>query len=151
MIDKVISSLINMDVVSIYKQPNGKDMLIYLAETNELFSTKKYEGYLRNTKTSYVQVPELPNRQVERNNYKLVLFFPKDTCDKDVKNTIANLFLEVPNGNVISIKPTESYPDSWDNIKKELNKDSVYIDYRVVIVDLESEEIICKTKITCNE
>jgi hypothetical protein len=44
----------------------------------------------------------------------------------------------------------KSYPYSWDNIKKELNKESVYLKYRVVVVDLESEEIICKTKINCN-
>jgi hypothetical protein len=58
--------------------------------------------------------------------------------------------LTAPKENIISIKPLKSYPDSWDNIKKELNKDNVYVNYRVVIVDLESEEIICKTKITCN-
>lgn len=150
MIDKVISSLINMDIVSIYKQPKDKDMLIYLSDSNELFNSKKYQGYLRNTKTSYVPIPNMPSRQMERNNYKLVLLFAKDTCDKDVKNVIVNLFLDVPRDGIITITPTESYPDSWDNIKKELNKDTIYLNYRVVVVDLESEELICKTKIVCN-
>ena len=150
MIDKVISSLINMEVVSIYKQLDGKDMLIYLSESNELFSSKKYQGYLRNTETSYFFDAKMPSRQMERNSYKLVLLFAKDTCDKDVRNTIANLLMDVPQNGVISVKPLKSYPDSWDNIKKELNKDSVYLKYRVVVVDLESEEIICKTKINCN-
>ena len=150
MISKVISSLINMSIVSIYKQLDGKDMLIYLSDTNELFNSKIYNGYLRNTETSYFFDPKIPSRQMERNTYKLVLLFAKETCDYDVKNTIANLYMDVPQNGVITIKPLKSYPDSWDNIKKELNKDSAYINYRVVVVDLESEEIICKTKITCN-
>jgi hypothetical protein len=92
----------------------------------------------------------MASRQMEKNTYKLVILFAKDTCDADVKNTIGNLLLTAPKENIISIKPLKSYPDSWDNIKKELNKDNVYVNYRVVIVDLETEEIICKTKITCN-
>ena len=139
-----------MSIVSIYKQLDGKDMLIYLSDTNELFNSKIYNGYLRNTETSYFFDPKMPSRQMERNTYKLVLLFAKETCDYDVKNTIANLYLDVPQNGVITIKPLKSYPDSWDNIKKELNKDSAYINYRVVVVDLESEEIICKTKINCN-
>jgi glucan phosphoethanolaminetransferase (alkaline phosphatase superfamily) len=51
-IDKVVSSLINMDIVSIYKQPKDKDMLIYLSDSGELFNSAKYQGYLRNTETS---------------------------------------------------------------------------------------------------
>ena len=137
-----------MDIVSIYKQPKDKDMLIYLADSNELFNSKKYQGYLRNTETSYFFPANMPNRQMEKNSYKLVLLFAKDTCDTDVKNTIANLLMDVPKDGVISIKPLKSY--SWDNIKKELNKDSAYLNYRVVVVDLESEEQICKTKINCN-
>ena len=139
-----------MSIVSIYKQLDGKDMLIYLSDTNELFNSKIYNGYLRNTETSYFFDPKMPSRQMERNTYKLVLLFAKETCDYDVKNTIANLYMDVPQNGVITIKPLKSYPDSWDNIKKELNKDSAYINYRVVVVDLEAEEIICKTKITCN-
>ena len=139
-----------MSIVSIYKQLDGKDMLIYLSDTNELFNSKIYNGYLRNTETSYFFDPKMPSRQMERNTYKLVLLFAKETCDYDVKNTIANLYMDVPQNGVITIKPLKSYPDSWDNIKKELNKDSAYINYRVVVVDLESEEIICKTKINCN-
>ena len=150
MISKVISSLINMSIVSIYKQLDGKDMLIYLSDTNELFNSKMYNGYLRNTETSYFFDPKMPSRQMERNTYKLVLLFAKETCDYDVKNTIANLLMDTPQNGVITIKPLKSYPDSWDNIKKELNKDSAYINYRVVVVDLEAEEIICKTKIKCN-
>ncbi len=140
-----------MDIVSIYKQPKDKDMLIYLASSNELFNSKKYQGYLRNTETTYFFNPKMPSTQMEKNSYKLVILFAKDTCDADVKNTIANLLMDVPQNGVLSIKPLKSYPDSWDNIKKELNKDSAYINYRVVVVDLESEEIICKTKIKCNE
>ena len=151
MIAKVISSLINMDIVGIYKQPKDKDMLIYLSESNELFNSKKYQGYLRNTETSYFFDPKMLSRQMEKNSYKLVILFAKDTCDADVKNTIGNLLLTAPRENIISIKPLKSYPDSWDNIKKELNKDNAYVNYRVVIVDLETEEIICKTKIICNE
>ena len=150
MIAEVISSLINMDIVSIYKQPKDKDMLIYLADSNELFNSKKYQGYLRNTETSYFFNPSMPSRQMERNTYKLVILFAKDTCDKDIKNTIANLLIIAPIDGVVSLKPLKSYPDTWDNIKKELNKDSAYLNYRVVVVDLESEEIICKTKINCN-
>jgi len=149
-IAKVISSLINMDIVNIYKQPKDKDMLIYLSESNELFNSKKYQGYLRNTETTYFFDPKMLSRQMEKNSYKLVILFAKDTCDADVKNTIGNLLLTAPRENIISIKPLKSYPDSWDNIKKELNKDNAYVNYRVVIVDLESEEIICKTKIICN-
>jgi hypothetical protein len=140
-----------MDIVSVYKQLDGKDMLIYLSESNELFSSQRYQGYLRNTETSYFFDPKMISRQMERNTYKLVLLFSKTTCDKDVRNTIANLLMDVPQSGIVSIKPLKSYPDSWDNIKKELNKDSAYINYRVVVVDLETEEIICKTKITCNE
>ena len=151
MIDKVVSSLINMDIVSVYKQPKDKDMLIYLAESNQLFNSTKHQGYLRNTETSYFFDAKMPSRQIEKNSYKLVIFFAKDTCDADVKNTIANLLMDVPTDGVISIKPLKSYPDSWDNIKKELNKDTAYVNYRVVVVDLESEEIICKTKLSCNE
>lgn len=139
-----------MEIVSIYKQIQDKNMFIYLSETGELFDSKKYQGYLRNTETSYFFPANMPSTQMERNTYKLVLLFEKDTCDKDVKNTIANLLLDVPKDGVISIKPLKSYPDSWDNIKKELNKDSAYSKYRVVVVDLETEEIICKTKIQCN-
>ena len=139
-----------MSIVSIYKQLDGKDMLIYLSDTNELFNSKMYNGYLRNTETSYFFDPKMPSRQMERNTYKLVLLFAKETCDYDVKNTIANLLMDTPQNGVITIKPLKSYPDSWDNIKKELNKDSAYINYRVVVIDLESEEIICKTKIKCN-
>lgn len=139
-----------MSIVSIYKQLDGKDMIIYLSDTNELFNSKIYNGYLRNTETSYFFDPKMPSRQMERNTYKLVLLFSKETCDYDVKNTIANLYMDVPQNGVITIKPLKSYPDSWDNIKKELNKDSAYVNYRVVVVDLESEEIICKTKINCN-
>jgi hypothetical protein len=139
-----------MDIVSIYKQPKDKDMLIYLADTNELFNSKLYNGYLRNTETSYFFDPKMPNRQMERNSYKLVILFAKDTCDYDVKNTISNLLISSPIDGIVSLKPLKSYPDSWDNIKKELNKDNAYVNYRVVIVDLESEEIICKTKIKCN-
>jgi hypothetical protein len=140
-----------MSIVSIYKQLDGKDMLIYLSETNELFSSKIYQGYLRNTETSYFSNPKMPSQQMEKNNYKLVILFAKDTCDSIVRNTIANLYLSSPIGEVLRLNPLKSYPDSWDNIKKELNKESVYLKYRVVVVDLESEEIICKTKITCNE
>ncbi len=139
-----------MSIVSIYKQLDGKDMLICLSDTNELFNSKIYNGYLRNTETSYFFDPKMPNKQLERNTYKLVLLFAKYTCDYDVKNTIANLYLDVPQNGVITIKPLKSYPDSRDNIKKELNKDSAYVNYRVVVVDLEAEEIICKTKINCN-
>ncbi len=151
MIDKVVSSLINMDIVSIYKQPKDKDMLIYLSDSGELFNSAKYQGYLRNTETSYFFNPKMPSQQMEKNSYKLVILFAKDTCDADVKNTIANLLMDVPTDGVVSLKPLKSYPDSWDNIKKELNKDTAYVNYRVVVVDLESEEIICKTKIKCNE
>jgi hypothetical protein len=150
-IDKVVSSLINMDIVSIYKQPKDKDMLIYLSDSGELFNSAKYQGYLRNTETSYFFNPKMPSQQMEKNSYKLVILFAKDTCDADVKNTIANLLMDVPTDGVVSLKPLKSYPDSWDNIKKELNKDTAYVNYRVVVVDLESEEIICKTKIKCNE
>jgi hypothetical protein len=150
-IDKVISSLINMDIVSIYKQPKDKDMLIYLSDSGELFNSAKYQGYLRKTETSYFSNPKMPSQQMEKNNYKLVILFAKDTCDSIVRNTIANLYLSSPIGEVLRLNPLKSYPDSWDNIKKELNKESVYLKYRVVVVDLESEEIICKTKITCNE
>jgi hypothetical protein len=131
-----------MDIVSVYKQLDGKDMLIYLSESNELFSSQRYQGYLRNTETSYFFDPKMISRQMERNTYKLVLLFSKTTCDKDVRNTIANLLMDVPQSGIVSIKPLKSYPDSWDNIKKELNKDSAYINYRVVVVDLETEEIL---------
>jgi hypothetical protein len=140
-----------MDIVSVYKQLDGKDMLIYLSESNELFSSQRYQGYLRNTETSYFFDPKMISRQMERNTYKLVLLFSKTTCDKDVRNTIANLLMDVPQSGIVSIKPLKSYPDSWDNIKKELNKDSAYINYRVVVVDIETEEIICKNKIVCRE
>ena len=151
MVSKVISGLINMDVVTIYKQFQDKNMFIYLANTNELFDSKKYQGYLRNTETSYFFPANMPNRQMEKNSYKLVLLFAKDTCDSDVDNVIYNLLMDVPKDGVISVKPLKSYKDSWDNIKKELNKDSAYANYRVVVIDLETEEIICKTKIQCNE
>jgi len=150
-IDKVISSLINMDIVSIYKQPKDKDMLIYLSDSGELFNSAKYQGYLRKTETSYFSNPKMPSQQMEKNNYKLVILFAKDTCDSILRNTIANLYLSSPIGEVLRLNPLKSYPDSWDNIKKELNKDTAYVNYRVVVVDLESEEIICKTKINCNE
>ncbi len=150
MIAEVVSRLINMDIVSIYKQPKDKEMLIYLADSNELFNSKKYQGYLRNTETSYFFNPKMVSMQMEKNIYKLVILFAKDTCDADVKNTIANLLISAPIDGVVSLKPLKSYPDSWDNIKKELNKDSAYLNYRVVVVDLESEEQICKTKINCN-
>ncbi len=140
-----------MDIVSIYKQPKDKDMLIYLSDSGELFNSAKYQGYLRKTETSYFSNPKMPSQQMEKNNYKLVILFAKDTCDSIVRNTIANLYLSSPIGEVLRLNPLKSYPDSWDNIKKELNKESVYLKYRVVVVDLESEEIICKTKITCNE
>jgi len=151
MIDKYISSLINKDIISIYKQQQGKDMLIYLSDTNEIFSSKLFQGYLKKLKTSYIVKPEMPNTQFSKNNYKLVILFDKSTCDADVNNVIANLFVAVQKEKIIYIRPTESYCDSWDNIKKELNKDSAYINYRVVVVDLETEEIICKTKIKCND
>lgn len=151
MVSKVISGLINMDVVTIYKQFQDKNMFIYLADTKEPFDSKKYQGYLRNTETSYFFPANMPNRQMEKNSYKLVLLFTKDTCDSDVDNVIYNLLMDVPKDGVISVKPLKSYKDSWDNIKKELNKDSAYVNYRVVVVDLETEEIICKTKIQCNE
>ena len=150
MVSKVISGLINMDVVTIYKQFQDKQMFIYLADTNEIFDSKKYQGYLRNTETSYFFPANMPNKQMEKNSYKLVLFFDKNKCDSDVDNVIYNLLMNVPTDGVISIKPLKSYKDSWDNIKKELNKDSAYANYRVVVVDLETEEIICKTKINCN-
>ena len=140
-----------MDIVTIYKQFQDKNMFIYLADTNEIFDSKKYQGYLRNTETSYFFPANMPNKQMERNSYKLVLLFAKDTCDNDVDNVIYNLLMDVPKDGVISVKPLKSYKDSWDNIKKELNKDSAYVNYRVVVVDLETEEIICKTKIQCNE
>ena len=150
MVSKVISGLINMDIVTIYKQFQDKNMFIYLADTNEIFDSKKYQGYLRNTETSYFFPANMPNRQMEKNSYKLVLLFSKDTCDSDVDNVIYNLLMDVPKDGVVSVKPLKSYKDSWDNIKKELNKDSAYVNYRVVVVDLETEEIICKTKINCN-
>ena len=150
MVSKVISGLINMDIVTIYKQFHDKNMFIYLANTNELFDSKKYQGYLRNTETSYFFPANMPNRQMEKNSYKLVLLFSKDTCDSDVDNVIYNLLMDVPKDGVVSVKPLKSYKDSWDNLKKELNKDSAYVNYRVVVVDLETEEIICKTKINCN-
>ena len=139
-----------MDIVTIYKQFQDKNMFIYLADTNEIFDSKKYQGYLRNTETSYFFPANMPNRQMEKNSYKLVLLFSKDTCDSDVDNVIYNLLMDVPKDGVVSVKPLKSYKDSWDNIKKELNKDSAYVNYRVVVVDLETEEIICKTKINCN-
>jgi len=140
-----------MDIVSIYKQPKDKDMLIYLSDSGELFNSAKYQGYLRKTETSYFSNPKMPSQQMEKNNYKLVILFAKDTCDSILRNTIANLYLSSPIGEVLRLNPLKSYPDSWDNIKKELNKDTAYVNYRVVVVDLESEEIICKTKINCNE
>ena len=153
MVSKVISGLINMDVVTIYKQFQDKNIFIYLADTNEIFDSKKYQGYLRNTETSYFFPANMPNKQMERNIYKLVLFFDKNKCDSDVDNVIYNLLMDVPKDGVISVKPLKSYKDSWSNIKQELkesNKDSAYVNYRVVVIDLETEEIICKTKINCN-
>lgn len=151
MISEVISNLINKEVVSIYKMPDNKDMLIYLSETGELFSTTKYDGYLRNLRMSYVTDPKNPNYPFIKASYKLVLFLDKITCDSTVINIVNNLKLDVASNGIKKIEPKDIYTDSWDNIKKELGKDKIYLKYRVVIIDLETEEKICnKTKLNCN-
>lgn len=151
MIADVISSLINKNIVSIYKNFSKKDMLIYLDTTNELFSTLKYDGYLRNTSTSFIDKEGFPSGLFTRNIYKLVIFFDGITCEKEIMNVISNLTLPKQVDTVVSINPTNVYRDSWDNIKKELNKDDAYLKYRVIVIDIETEEKICKTKIKCND
>lgn len=151
MISEVISDLINQEVVSIYKMPDNKDMVIYLSDTGELFSTTKYDGYLRNLKMTFFSDPKFPNYSYLKASYKLVLFLPSITCDSSVMNIVANLKLDVTMQNVRKIEPKDVYLDSWDNIKKELNKDKVYLKYRVVVIDLDTEEKICNTtKLKCN-
>lgn len=151
MISDVISNLINKEVVSIYKMPDNKDMLIYLSETSELFSTTKYDGYLRNLKMSFVTDHKNPNYPFIKASYKLVLFLPLHTCNSTITNIVANLKLDVAKDDIKKIEPKDIYPDSWDNIKKELGKDKIYLKYRVVIIDLDTEEKICnKTKLNCN-
>jgi len=153
MISEVISELINKEVVSIYKMPDdkSKDMLIYLSNGGELFSTTKYDGYLRNLRMSYVTDSKMPNYSFIRASYKLVLFLDKMTCDSTIINIVNNLKLETLNNGVKKIEPKDIYTDSWDNIKKELGKEKIYLKYRVVVIDLDTEEKICnKTKINCN-
>lgn len=151
MISEVISEIINKEVVSIYKTPSDKDMLIYLNETNELFSTTRYDGYLRNTKMTFVTDEKMPNYSYIKASYKLVLFLPLTTCDSTIMNIVANLKLDIDNNGIKKIEPKDIYTDSWDNIKKELGKDKVYLKYRVVVIDLDTEEKICnKIKLKCN-
>jgi hypothetical protein len=151
MISEVISEIINKEVVSIYKTPSDKDMLIYLNETNELFSTTRYDGYLRNTKMTFVTDEKMPNYSYIKASYKLVLFLPLTTCDSTIMNIVANLKLDIDNNGIKKIEPKDIYTDSWDNIKKELGKDKVYLKYRVVAIDLDTEEKICnKIKLKCN-
>lgn len=148
MINEVISDLINIEVARVEKMPQDKQMLIYLYDTQELFSTNIYKGYVRMTKGSRF---DLANGQpMTRNNYKLVLFLDKTKCLQEIMNIIANLELKNQVGTIMSLKVGDYYLDSWDNILKEMNKDKFYTKYKVIVVDLESEEIICKEKIKCN-
>ncbi len=147
MIDNVISELIDKTIVRVDKRPDGGNMLIYLYDSMELFTTLKYDGYLRMTKGSRF---DLEQAQMTRNTYKLVLFLDKKTCEKDILNIIANIDTKKQLENVFKIKVSDYYLDSWDNILKEMNKDKSYTKYKVIVIDIESEEIICKEKIKCN-
>ena len=150
MIDNVISDLLNIEIVSIFKTPdNSGNNVIYLSDSaNEIFTTARYGGYLRNIRTSYFQDTKL-NIKLTKCNYKLVLFFSLTDCIDHIKNKIERLWLSVPKDDIVTIKPTESYFDSWDNIKKELGKDKTYLKYRVVVIDIETEEKFCSNKKTC--
>jgi len=136
-----------MNIASVRFDKEDKDTIIYISDTKELFNTARYSGFIRSISAERI---DRPRGIAFLNNYKLVLFLDKDTCDADVINIVMNA--ETSRTGVTGIdyiKVKRYFLDSLDNLKKEV-KSNLYLKYRIVIADLEVEEQICKTKLTCN-
>lgn len=143
---KLLSRLLGIDIANVRIEKEDKDTRIYLNESNDLFNTAKYSGYIRQVGAERVDGRGF----VFANTYKLVLFLPKDMCDSDCLNIILNAETTRTGLDEVGfIKVKRYFLDSADNVKKEV-KEKIYLKYKVVIADLDVEEIICKTKINCN-
>lgn len=148
MLHKLLTSLLGVQIANVRFEKEDKNTVIYLSDTNELFNTLRYGGFVRSVSSERV---ERDRGFVFLTTYKLVLFLDKDMCDSDALNFILNSETKRTGYSELGyVKVKRYFLDSLDNVKKEI-KDKIYLKYKVVIADLEVEEIICKTKITCNE
>ncbi len=148
MVDRLLSVRLGIDIAKIRVEKEDKNTVFYLSDTYELFNTAKYGGFIRSISAERI---DRGRGAVFLNIYKLVLFLDKGMCDSDCVNVIMNSEMNRTDVNEIDyIKVKRYFLDSLDNVKKEI-KDKIYLKYKVVIADLEIEETICKTKISCNE
>ena len=135
-----------MKIASVhYTKVNG-EFRIYLADTKRDFSTTEYGGFIRNISSERTGTVGFEFLKT----YKVVLFLDKDMCDEDAERYILNIETErTLDKNIKYVRIKRHFLDSYENIKKEV-KDNIYADYKVVVIEIEVKENICKKLIKCN-
>ena len=142
MINEIISDLIKIELAHVF---DFDSILIrFCFDSDLIFDNKHFGGYLRQIKSSKIEDNNVSN--YFRTDYKLVLMFDPKKCFDDIKNILANVESTKRVGDVVNIKVRTFYLDSVLNMKQEKLKG---INKKVIIADLEVNEIICKKSINC--
>jgi hypothetical protein len=144
MINEIISDLIKIELAHVFQFEKNGEVVLYNFDSDSIFDSKNFGGYLRQIKSTKIEDANVTNYY--KTDYKLVLFFNPNRCFDDIKNILANVESIKRIGNITSIKVRTFYLDSVLNMKQEKLKG---LNKKVIIADIEVNEIICKTSINC--
>lgn len=144
MINEIISDLIKIELAHVFQFEKNGEIVLYNFDSDLIFDNKHFGGYIRQIKSSKIEDNNVSN--YFRTDYKLVLMFDPKKCFDDIKNILANVESTKRVGDIVSIKVRTFYLDSVLNMKQEKLKG---INKKVIIADLEVNEIICKKSINC--
>ncbi len=144
MINEIISDLIKIELAHVFQFEKNGEVVLYNFDSDSIFDSKNFGGYLRQIKSTKIDDSNVNNYY--KTDYKLVLFFNPNRCFDDIKNILANVESVKRIGNITSIKVRTFYLDSVLNMKQEKLKG---LNKKVIIADIEVNEIICKTSINC--
>ena len=144
MINEIISDLIKIELAHVFQFEKNGEVVLYNFDSDSIFDSKNFGGYLRQIKSTKIDDSNVNNYY--KTDYKLVLFFNPNRCFDDIKNILANVESVKRIGNITSIKVRTFYLDSVLNMKQEKLKG---LNKKVIIADIEVNEIICKTLINC--
>lgn len=144
MINEIISDLIKIELAHVFQYEKNGELVLYNFDSDSMFDSKNFGGYLRQIKSTKIDDKNVTNYY--KTDYKLVLFFNPNRCFDDIKNILANVETVKRIDNIVSIKVRTFYLDSVLNMKQEKLKG---LNKKVIIADIEVNEIICKTSINC--
>jgi hypothetical protein len=144
MINEIISDLIKIEIAHVFQYERNGELVLYHFDSDSIFDTKNFGGYVRQIKSTRIEDKNVTNWF--KTDYKLVLFFDPRKCFDDVKNILVNVESTKRVGDILGIKVKTFYLDSVLNAKQEKLKG---FNKKVIIVDIEVTEMICKTPINC--